>query len=324
MESDSVTRVGVVLPTRGVLISGETNDVGQVLDMAARAEQIGVDGAWVGDSLTAKPRLEPLSVLMAVAARTRTIGLGTSVLLAPLRHPVLLAQTTATLNLLSGGRLTLGMGVGGAFNEAQKGEWRAAGIDPRHRGSRLAEIADVLPRLWSGGPVSFAGRNFCFEDVSIGYAAGDGVHVPRPRILLACHHGEGRERQYERAARFADGLISITDSPEEFAGVRSQVLDIRSRLIRPADDFHSTFYMTVNLNPDEAAAAAESDAWIRAYYGVNFWGDRWGPFGDPDRVVERARAYVAAGADEIVFRFAANDQSAQLELYGERILPALK
>ncbi len=319
-----MTRVGVVLPTRGLLISGQTSDLGQLLELAVRAEQMGVDGAWVGDSLTAKPRLEPLSVLSAVAARTRTIGLGTSVLLAPLRHPVLLAQTTATLNLLSGGRLTLGMGVGGAFNEAQQGEWRAAGVDPRQRGSRLAEIAQLLPQLWSGSPVSFMGRHFCLEDVSIGYEAGDGVQVPQPRILLACHSGEGRERQYERAARFADGLISITDSPEEFAKVRSQVLDKRSQVNRPAGGFHSTFYMTVNLNPDEAAAANESDAWVRAYYGVNFWGDRWGPFGDPQRVLERARGYVEAGADEIVFRFAAKDQRAQLELFGEWVLPALK
>jgi alkanesulfonate monooxygenase SsuD/methylene tetrahydromethanopterin reductase-like flavin-dependent oxidoreductase (luciferase family) len=319
-----MTRVGVVLPTRGLLISGQSSDVGQLLDLAAAAEQMGVDGAWVGDSLTAKPRLESLSVLAAVAARTSKIGLGTSVLLAPLRHPVLLAQTTATLNLLSRGKLTLGMGVGGAFNEAQQGEWRAAGVDPHQRGSRLAEIAELLPQLWSGNPVNFRGRHFCLEDVSIGYAAGDGVEVPRPRLLLACHSGEARERQYERAARFADGLISITDSPEEFAAVRSNVLDIRSRLNATTDDFHSTFYMTVNLNPDEAEAAAESDAWIRAYYGVNFWGDRWGPFGDAARVLERAWAYVEAGADEIVFRFAAKDQRAQLELFGERVLPALK
>jgi len=82
--------------------------------------------------------------------------------------------------------------------------------------------------------------------------------------------------------------------------------------------------MTVNLNTDEASAQSEADRWVRGYYGVNFWGGRWGPFGSPDRVLERALAYRDAGADEILFRFASYDQAKQLEVFSETLLPALR
>ena len=207
---------------------------------------------WVGDSLTAKPRLEPLTTLAAIAASTERIGLGTAALLAPLRQPVALAQTTATLQLLSGGRLTLGMGVGGTFNAAQQQEWRAAGVDPQRRGGRMTEMVELMRLLWSGEQVSFEGRHFHFDDVSIGYAAGREPEFGPPRVLLACHSGEGRNAQYERASRFGDGMLSITDSPEELATVRREVLDRVSKAGRDAETFDTAYYMTVNLAGESA------------------------------------------------------------------------
>jgi alkanesulfonate monooxygenase SsuD/methylene tetrahydromethanopterin reductase-like flavin-dependent oxidoreductase (luciferase family) len=313
-------RVGIVLPTRGIFLNDGPPDVALLTKQALRAEALGIDGVWVGDSLTAKPRLEPLTVLSAVGAVTSRVGLGTSVLLAPLRNPVQLAQQSATLQLLSGGRLTLAMGVGGTFNQAQQDEWRAAGVDPAGRGGRTTEMMHLLTRLWTGEDVAFHGRHFDYDHVSVGYPAGERV----PRLLLACHSGEKHEAQYNRAARFGDGMMSITDSPEEFRQVRLDVQERVARLGRDADAFTSTFYMTVNLNTDEAAAQNEADRWVRGYYGVNFWGERWGPFGSPERVLERAQAYRDAGADEIVFRFASYDQAKQLEVFSETLLPALR
>ena len=120
MTSGRSTKLGVLLPTRGLLLADPAPGSARlVLDMAQRAEEAGLDSVWVGDSLTAKPRLEPLAVLSAVAARTSRVRLGTAVLLAALRHPVLLAQTFATVDLISEGRLVIAAGVGGAFNDAQ-------------------------------------------------------------------------------------------------------------------------------------------------------------------------------------------------------------
>ncbi len=122
-QSDTVTngqkkpKLGFLLPTRGLLLAEERpQSADRIIDLACRAEEAGLDSVWVGDSLTAKPRLEPLTALAAVAARTNRVRLGTSVLLMALRHPVLLAQTLGTVDLISRGRLMIAAGVGGAFN----------------------------------------------------------------------------------------------------------------------------------------------------------------------------------------------------------------
>lgn len=313
-------RVGILLPTRGVVLAGGEPDVSLIVEQARQAESLGFDSVWVGDSLVAKPRLEPLTVLAAVAVQTSRVGLGTAVLLAALRQPVLLAQQAATVDLLSGGRLTLGIGAGGAFDQAQRKEWHAAGVDRHTRGQRLEETIEVLRALWSGEAVHYAGRHFQLDGVSLGFRP----RQARLRMLLACHAGEGLQRQYRRAARLADGLISITASPAEFARVRQAVLDEAAALGRDVAALGAAFYITVNLNRDSAAAAQEADAWIRAYYGMNRWGESWGPFGAPEDVAERALAYAGAGVSELIVRFASFDQPSQLSLFAREVLPHLR
>ena len=89
-----MVKLGILLPTRGLVMSQDNpKDADVVLSMADSAESGGLDSVWVGDSLTAKPRLEPLATLAAIAGRTKRVRLGTAVLLAALRHPLLLAQT---------------------------------------------------------------------------------------------------------------------------------------------------------------------------------------------------------------------------------------
>jgi len=315
-------RIGVVLPTRGVLLGGkEPPPVDQVLRLARAAEAAGIDSLWVGDSLTAKPRLEPLSVLAAVAAITTRPRLGTAVLLGALRHPVLLAQAAATVDLLSKGRLTLAMGVGGGFTPAQQQEWLNAGVEQRRRASRLEEVVRVARGLWSGGPVTFNGKHFQLDGATLGFRPHQRPSIP---LLLGCHAGKDRAAQYRRAATLADGMISITDSPAEFAHVRDSVLGLVAAAGRDTAGFTAAFYMTVNLNQDQAAARADADRWIKAYYGLNFWGDRWGPFGPPDAVASRIDEYARAGAREVIVRFASHEPERQLELLAERVVPALR
>ena len=139
-----ISQLGYLIPTRGLLLADPAaQSADLVLKLAQKAEDGGLDSVWVGDSLTAKPRLEPLSVLAAIAARTSRVRLGTAVLLAALRHPVLLAQTLATVDLISKGRLVITAGVGGAFNEAQVHEWHDAGVPASGRAARLEEIVPV-------------------------------------------------------------------------------------------------------------------------------------------------------------------------------------
>ncbi|HJM52846.1 MAG TPA: LLM class flavin-dependent oxidoreductase [Dehalococcoidia bacterium] len=314
--------LGIVLPTRGVVLAGgDDPDANLIVHMARLAEDAGVDSVWVGDSLVAKPRLEPLAALAAVAASTTRVGLGTSVLLAALRHPVLLAQTAATVDQLSNGRLTLAMGVGGAFTDAQKNEWATAGVAKRTRVTRMEEMVEIMRGLWSGYPVTFHGKHFDLDEVSLGYRP---YQRPGVSILLATHSGEGRSRQPARAARLSDGIISISDTPEEFAAVRARVAEEAAVINRSPNELKSVYYMTVNLDPDAARGREEGVRWVTDYYGLNFWGDRWGPYGDTEGVIDRIRRFTDAGADEVIVRFASYDQPRQMELFAKRVLPAFR
>ena len=166
-------KLGVLLPTRALVMTDEPpKDANPVLEMALRAEATGLDSVWVGDSLSAKPRMEPLTTLAALATHTQRVRLGTAVLLGALRHPVLLAQMVGTLDLLSQGRAVLAVGAGGAFNEAQKQELRIAGVDPRQRGRRLEEVVQVLKALGTGHLESHQGPSF---------SAGKRVNASRAR-----------------------------------------------------------------------------------------------------------------------------------------------
>src|SRR5437879_10862205 len=100
--------IGYLLPTRERIMEGR-NETASLLALAERAETLGFDSVWVGDSLLARPRHEPLSLLTAVAGRTQHVALGTAVLLPALRNPVLLAHQVATLDRIAEGRLILGV-----------------------------------------------------------------------------------------------------------------------------------------------------------------------------------------------------------------------
>jgi alkanesulfonate monooxygenase SsuD/methylene tetrahydromethanopterin reductase-like flavin-dependent oxidoreductase (luciferase family) len=316
-------RIGILLPTRGVLLKGPgpPPQVEPVLIVAQRAEEVGCDSVWVGDSLIAKPRLEPLSILAAVAARTRRVRLGTAVLLAALRHPVLLAQTAATVDLLSGGRLTLAMGVGGAFTPAQLLEWQAAGVDRRRRARRFEEVIQIARRLWQGETVTARTEHFTLEGVTLGFRPSQQPGIP---ILLACHRGKARDAQCRRAACLADGIISITDPPEEFARVREQALREMQAIGKDPHGFTAVYYMTANIQHDPDVARRAAVAWVTRYYGADYWGDLWGPYGPPETLAQRIREYEAAGAAEVIVRFASDDPLGQLDRFAREVLPRLK
>lgn len=313
-------KIGLLLPTRRLLMTGdEPGDFDSVLALARAAEEGGLDSVWVGDSLTAKPRLEPLSTLAAVAARTTRVRLGTAVLLAALRQPVLLAHAAATVDFISGGRLVLGVGVGGAFNDAQRQEWHHAGVEPSHRARRLEEIVTVVKQLTRGERVSFHGRHFDLDSVEILPRSPQPNGVP---LLLACHWRAGIDAQVRRAARLGDGFISISDYPDEYALLKERVDEHTTEAGGDPASHEAAFYMTVNLGDDASAAANEADEFLRFYYGMNMWGDRWGPYGPADLTAQRIRSYQEAGAGTVIVRFAAFDQRAQLDTFLERVVPA--
>jgi len=317
--TDDKIKLGILLPTRGLLLRGEQPpNIDRIIALAETVDQSGLDSVWVGDSLVAKPRMEPLAVLGALAARTNRVRLGTAVLLPALRHPVLLAQTLNTVDLISGGRLVIGAGVGGAFNDEQKREWEAAGVPSKGRGRRFEEIIEIVQGLGSGKPFDFHGRDFDLDATLMRPVPTRPGGIP---FLLASHYRAKSQAQIRRAARLGAGIISISDTPEEFAQVVRQVNEKAAEYGRDPECLEKTFYLTVNMSPDLDEAEADAKEWLTGYYGSDIWGTRWGPFGGPDRVAERIGEYVAAGAGTVVVRFASFEPEKQLEIFLDRVAP---
>src|SRR6266705_307808 len=130
-------RIGYLLPTRERIMAGQPQ-AAPLLELAERAERLGFDSVWAGDSLLARPRHEPLTLLASVAARVPRVDIGTAVLLPALRNPVLLAQQVATLDQIAEGRLILGVGIAADVPNIRQ-EFTAAGVPFEKRVGRLLE-----------------------------------------------------------------------------------------------------------------------------------------------------------------------------------------
>ena len=156
---DEINDFGVLLPTRGVLVyaNGGQPQVELNWQLAETAERLGYDSVWVGDSITSKPRLEPLTMMAALAARTQRVRIGTAVMLTALRHPVHLAHALATIDQISNGRVILGAGAGRGDNQMYVDEHSAVGVPVGQRADRMEEGMRLLRALWAGEGVSSEG-----------------------------------------------------------------------------------------------------------------------------------------------------------------------
>src|SRR5260370_523951 len=149
-------RIGYLLPTREQVMQGRP-EAAPLLSLAERAEALGYDSIWVGDSILARPRHEPLTLLSAVAARTKRIELGTAVLLPALRNPIVLAHGIATLDQISEGRFILGVGIARDVPNI-RAEFVACGVPFEKRVGRMLEGLRLARELSTGEPVTWNGR----------------------------------------------------------------------------------------------------------------------------------------------------------------------
>src|SRR6266852_6602547 len=198
MRGAPMPRLGYLLPTRERIMEGRP-ETASLLALAERAEALGFDSVWVGDSLLARPRHDPLTLLAAAAARTQKVQLGTAVFLPALRNPVVLARQLATLDQISAGRLVLGVGIASDVPNI-RAEFAAAGVPFEGRVGRMMEGLRLARALWTGKPVDWEGR-WPVE----GGVLGPTPHRPGgPPIWLA---GSVRPA-FERAARHFDGWFA--------------------------------------------------------------------------------------------------------------------
>ena len=220
-------RLGVSLAQVGRLA-----DPASVRSAAVAAEQVGYSSIWVHDRLLApvEPRtpsgdvpgaglppgcadgLDPVAVLTYAAAVTSRVRLGTSVLVAPWYRPAMLARSLASLDVLSEGRLTVGLGLGWSLDE-----YEAVGVPQRELGRRLEEALDVLGAVWRPDPVAYEGRTVRIASASMGPKP---VQVPGPPVLLAAYTREGLDRVARRADGWNPAGLPVTMLAPMWATVR--------------------------------------------------------------------------------------------------------
>ncbi|MQY30850.1 LLM class flavin-dependent oxidoreductase [Nocardia aurantia] len=304
--------VGYLLPTRDQAVHGR-HEPKRLVAQARRAEALGLDAVWAGDSPVTRPRADPLLVLAAVAEATERIALGTAVLLPALRHPILLAHQLATLDRLSDGRVIAGVG-GGFPNPHTEAQFAALGIEFGTRISRMTEALEIMRLLWSGDEVSFRGAHFDFRDVRL---APPPARPGGPPIWLA---GSG-PAALRRVARHADGWLPYPIDPTAYAADLAVVESVAARPITPA------LYVTLCLDDDPDRARERLRVSIERYYNapLEFVASIQALFaGTPGEAAARLRAYAAAGARHLVIRTATDDHEAALEEFADRVLPLLR
>ncbi len=289
-------RIGYLLPTREAVMQGRPQTA-PLLALAERAESLGYDGVWVGDSLLARPRHDPLTLLAAVAARTRKVAVGTAVFLPALRNPVVLAHQLATLDRISEGRLVLGAGI--ATDVANiRAEFAAAGVPFEGRVGRMMEGLRLARALWTGQPVDWHGR----WPVEAG-VLGPTPHRPGgPPIWLA---GSVRPA-LERAARHFDGWFANEPDLARWTAQWREVQQILREAGRDPGHFAAANYVTLALDEDADRAEQRIDRFLENYYGqpAAVMRRRQATFaGPPAATAEWLRGYAEAGASDLIVRF---------------------
>jgi probable F420-dependent oxidoreductase len=264
-------------------------DGGRLRDLAQTAEELGYDSIWAGDHISYRnPILDIVVALSTFAAATERITIGAGVVLLPLRHPSVVAKEFASLDHVSGGRVILGIGVGG---EGSK-DFEAVGVDPRERGARTDEGMRALRELFRGR-ASFSGRFFAFEDVEI----DPGPAQPGGPPLWV---GGRSAAAIRRAATLGDGWIPIWVSVERFREGLAQLPE------------HVVPAVTLPAHVGDKRHLYEH---LRQRYAGEFSEhvvDRYCVGGTPDECAARVREYVDAGAQHIVFNIAAPEDAERL------------
>jgi alkanesulfonate monooxygenase SsuD/methylene tetrahydromethanopterin reductase-like flavin-dependent oxidoreductase (luciferase family) len=327
---------GLILANRAVVLGAvKARDL---LDLAADAERSGVfDAVWVGDSLLAKPRLEAVTLLSALAGVTGRVRLGVGCLATFVhRHPVLFAQQWASLDVLSGGRSWLAVCLGGpdSANAAQAAEHAVMGIASGERVERLEEGMTILRALWGGPAASHAGKFYRFEGINLQPRP---VQDPCPIWIASNPTGltwkggasasaAAVERGFRRVARFADGWMTNKLSPAEFREQFGRIQAMAREEGRDPARLGSALYHNINVNEDRAAALAETKSFLDAYYTSKFseaFVEQWTVAGGPKECAAQLREYFAAGVGHMALRLGSWNQQAQLARFLGEVAPLL-
>lgn len=257
-----------------------------------------------------------LPLLGVAAGATERIRILSSILLTPFYHPLVLAKLATTLDIASGGRLTLGVGVGGEFPV----EFEAAGLNVKQRGRRTDECLDVLRQLWTQEQVAYAGRHFQLQDASINPQP---TQRPHPPVWVAGR----RDAAMRRAVRYGDGWLPYFYNPDRYRDSVTKIGEFAAEEGRDLSNFQWAFFPYISIYPtvEQAAGVAAEALGGRYLYGGDFVSivQNYCLLGTPQQCIWRLQEYIDAGARHIIFSVACpkEDRARHIETIANEIIP---
>ena len=301
--------LGVAIP-QTVLQGGF--EVAKLRTFLARAEALGFESAWVVEQILGGIRsLEPVTLLTWAAACTERLRLAPAVLLTALRSPVHLAKALSSLDHLSGGRLTVGVGLGG-----NPKIYPAFGLLAARRAARFTEGLRLMKRLWTEERVTFDGEFFKLQNASM---QPKPLQKPHPPLWFGGHHPNA----LKRAVELGDGFIGAGSLST--AGFLEEVALLR-RLLKDAGRDPASLPLGkrvyIAVDEDRARAGRRLAEWFGAFYGKPELATEVCVWGGPEECVDRLGEIVAAGVGFLMLN-PVFDEMEHLELFASRIAPKL-
>ena len=253
----------------------------------------GIDSLWQTDRMVSRePILECMSVMAALAGRTRRLKFGVNVLSLAFRDPVLVAKQCATIDFLSEGRLLPAFGIGSPLGP----EWRTLNLDTKTRGRKTDEGLEIIRRLWGEDSVDFEGVHYHLSGASI---------APKPvQPDLPMWIGGSSEAAIRRTARFGTGWQAGAETPEQVGPVIAAIRAAAAAERRAIDDDHYGAGIPFRFGrPDEPGLDRLFEAY-RKRTGRDPL--RYFAIGDAETIVEHIAGYVTAGVSKFILRPAAH------------------
>jgi probable F420-dependent oxidoreductase len=305
------TPCGIELPQ--VFFDGPT-DMEQIRRFAPRAETLGYDSLWLQERIVGDfTMLEPVTLLSYVAAITTKLKLGTSVILLPLRNPLQLAKAYSSLDVMSGGRAVLGVGLGGGHLGSHEDVF---GYSREGRVTRFTEAVQIIKLLWTEPKSSFQGRYWDFTEISMEPKPLQKPHVP---IIFGGHH----DNALRRAVKFANGWMGAgSSSCASFIREAARLRNFLDESKRDPASFHIAKRVYLAVDNDKARGEQRIREWFARRYKNADLGPKVSIWGSSAECAEKIQEIVQAGAQHIVFN-PMFDEMEHLEICAKEIMPHL-
>ncbi len=254
-------------------------DANTMFEYIDKAEAWGIDSIWLSDHMMGeRQEVSIVPMMAAIAARTRRLKFGPSVMMLPLRHPIAVAREIATLHYLSHGRVIMAVGLGADEKEAL-----AFNVPVKQRGSMTDEGVEIIRKLWSSTNVTHQGKHYQFENVTI---------TPRPATKIDIWVGGRSDAALKRVARIGDGWFASFVTPQEFKEAEGKIAEWAVAYGRENDDIEAGSIIFCHVDPDANKA--------RQAFIDFFSGNQRRP---PDRMLERSAVGTPEACREILQRY---------------------